>query len=316
MLCINLESEDPFFNLALEEVLLKSSREEYLILGVNNPSVIIGKHQSPHREVNTKFVTENNIPVIRRISGGGTVFHDTGNLNFTYIRTSEEGKQIDFRRYTGDVIDFLLKNGINAKFEGKNDIKVDGLKISGNAEHVHRNRVLHHGTLLFSSSLDVLRNSLRKDISPYISRAVNSNPSSVMNLRDKFNVFKDIGVFREELMAYFLKAIPGAELYTPAQSENEDAESLAMSKYRTWEWNYAYGPEYTFRNSIQIEGKVSSFSLFVKEGIIINCITDGSHLMELIAERLAGIRHMPDAVKEVLCSEGGLITEEEVFKFF
>jgi lipoate-protein ligase A len=316
MLCINLESEDPFFNLAIEEVLLKSSREEYLILGVNNPSVIIGKHQSPHREVNTKFVTENNIPVIRRISGGGTVFHDTGNLNFTYIRTSEEGKQIDFRRYTGDVIDFLLKNGINAKFEGKNDIKVDGLKISGNAEHVHRNRVLHHGTLLFSSSIDLLRNSLRKDISPYISRAVNSNPSSVMNIRDKFNVFKDIGVFREELMAYFLKTIPGAELYTPAKTENEDAESLAMSKYRTWEWNYAYGPEYTFRNSIQKEVKEQSFSLFVKEGIINNCITDGSHLMELIAERLAGIRHMPDAVKEVLCSEGGLITEEEVFKFF
>jgi lipoate-protein ligase A len=316
MLCINLESEDPFFNLAIEEVLLKSSREEYLILGINSPSVIIGKHQSPHREVNTKFVTEKKIPVIRRISGGGTVFHDTGNLNFTYIRTSEEGKQIDFRKYTGDVIDFLLKNGINAKFEGKNDIKVDGLKISGNAEHIHRNRVLHHGTLLFSSSLDVLRNSLRNDTSPYISRAVNSNPSSVMNLRDKFSVFKDIGVFRRDLMAYFLQVVPGTEVYTPAQSENEDAESLAMSKYRTWEWNYAYGPEYTFKNSFQTEGKEQSFSLFVREGIIINCFTDGSHLMKLVAERLTGCKHMPESVKEVLCAENGLITEEEVYKFF
>lgn len=316
MLCINLESEDPFFNLAIEEVFLKSSREEYLILGINSPSVIIGKHQSPHREVNTKFVTENNIPVIRRISGGGTVFHDTGNLNFTYIRTSEEGKQIDFRRYTGDVIDFLLKNGINAKFEGKNDIKVDGLKISGNAEHVHRNRVLHHGTLLFSSSLDVLRNSLRKDTTPYISRAVNSNPSSVMNLRDKFSVFKNMGVFRRDLMSYFLQTIPGAELYTPSQSENENAGSLAMSKYRTWEWNYAYGPGYTFNNSFQIKGKDHSFSLLVKEGIIINCNTDGSDLMKLIAERLTGLRHMPDAIKEVLCAEGGLITEEDVYMFF
>ncbi len=100
MFLINLESHDPFFNLALEEVLLKNSKEEYLILGINDPSVIIGKHQAAHREVNTKFITENQIPVIRRISGGGTVFHDPGNLNFTFIKNSEEGKQVDFRMYT------------------------------------------------------------------------------------------------------------------------------------------------------------------------------------------------------------------------
>src|SRR5665811_810867 len=101
MYCITLDSDDPFFNLAIEEILLKESKDEYLILGINTPSVIIGKHQSAHREVNTKFVSENDIPVIRRISGGGTVFHDKGNLNFSFIRQSEEGKQVDFRKYTG-----------------------------------------------------------------------------------------------------------------------------------------------------------------------------------------------------------------------
>jgi lipoate---protein ligase len=108
MFCIILESNDPFFNLAIEELLLINSKEDYLILGINNPSVIIGKHQSAHREVNTKFVIENNIPVIRRISGGGTVFHDKGNLNFTFIRQCESGKQVDFRKYTQPVIEFLL----------------------------------------------------------------------------------------------------------------------------------------------------------------------------------------------------------------
>lgn len=97
MYCINLESTDPFFNLAVEELLLKKSKEEYLILGINRPSVIIGKHQVANREANIKFVVENNIPVIRRISGGGTVFHDKGNLNFTFIRQSEAGRQVDFR---------------------------------------------------------------------------------------------------------------------------------------------------------------------------------------------------------------------------
>ena len=112
MNCINLESNDPFFNLAIEELLLKSKNDDYLILGINNPSVIIGKHQSAYCEINTKFVFENNIPVIRRISGGGTVFHDKGNLNFTFIRQSEAGKQVDFRKYTLPVIEFLLSLGI------------------------------------------------------------------------------------------------------------------------------------------------------------------------------------------------------------
>ena len=100
MYCINLESTDPFFNLAVEELLLKNSKEEYLILGINRPSVIIGKHQSWQTGRQTKFVVENNIPVIRRISGGGTVFHDKGNLNFSFIRQSEAGRQVDFRKYT------------------------------------------------------------------------------------------------------------------------------------------------------------------------------------------------------------------------
>ena len=107
MFCINLQSNDPFFNLAIEEYLLKNSQEEYLILYINSPSVIIGKHQTGHREVNTRFVTENNIPVIRRISGGGTVYHDAGNLNFSFIRQCETGKQVDFLKYTQPVIGFL-----------------------------------------------------------------------------------------------------------------------------------------------------------------------------------------------------------------
>src|SRR5512133_305155 len=192
MFCINLDTNDPFFNLAIEEFLLKTSKEEYFILGVNNPSVIIGKHQSGHREINTKFVNENKIPVIRRISGGGTVFHDAGNLNFSFISNSESGKQVDFRKYTQPVIDFLSSMGVKARFEGKNDLKVEGFKISGNAEHIHGNRVLHHGTLLFNTSLDMLRNSIRKDTSCYSSRAVASNPATVINLIGRLNCFNSL----------------------------------------------------------------------------------------------------------------------------
>lgn len=149
MLCLNLPSTDPFFNISADEYLLKHSKEEFLVLSINSSSVIIGKHQSPHIETDTEFISENNIPVIRRISGGGTVFHDPGNLNFSFILNSTPAHQVDFRKYTEPVIRFLATIGVEAMFAGKNDLRVNDLKISGNAEHVYRERVLHHGTLLF-----------------------------------------------------------------------------------------------------------------------------------------------------------------------
>jgi lipoate-protein ligase A len=316
MFCINLDTTDPFFNLAIEESLLKNSKEEYLILSVNNLAVIIGKHQSGHMEINTEFVSENKIPVIRRISGGGAVFHDRGNLNFSFIRQSESGKQVDFRKYTQPVIDFLISMGVAAKFEGKNDLKVDGLKISGNAEHIHGNRVLHHGTLLFSTSLEMLRSSLRKDTSCYTSRAVVSNPSSVINLNEKMNCLLDINEFRSEMMNYFLKNFSDNFPYNLTQTEIRQAESLTDSKYKTWEWNWAYGPEYTFNNSFEMNNTHHSCILFIKDGIIRECIIEGSDQMKKASKKLIGCRHMVKDLTEAFRNENIFLNEEEIFNFF
>jgi lipoate-protein ligase A len=192
MFLLNNQSTDPFFNLAAEEYLLKNSSSEYLILYVNSPCIVIGKHQVSHREADTEFITGNFIPLVRRISGGGTVFHDEGNLNFSFISNGKEGRQVDFRKYTLPVIKFLSVLGVEARFEGKNDLKVNGLKISGNSEHVHRNRVLHHGTLLYDTNLDFLKGSIRKDTSFYKTRAVNSNPSHVTNLKKMLPEVEDM----------------------------------------------------------------------------------------------------------------------------
>jgi lipoate---protein ligase len=316
MNCITLESDDPFFNLAIEEILLKKSNEDYLILGINKPCLMVGKHQSAHREVNTKFVTENNIPVIRRISGGGTVFHDYGNLNFTFIRQSEEGKQIDFRKYTLPVINFLLSLGLVANLEGRNNIKVGGLKISGNAEHIHRNRVLHHGTILFSVSLGMLGNSIRKDKSHYMTRAVDSNPASVMNLQEKLQGFRDISEFRKAMMEYFFHNLTGAKVYAPSARETAEAESLAVTKYNTWEWNWAYGPEYTFSNRFHLTGDDFTCNLSVKDGIIQKCtIEENSHMLS-VSEKLIGCRHMVDNMLKVIENEPFFKTKEDIYNFF
>lgn len=314
MFCITLQSHDPCFNLAVEEYLLRNKKEEYLILGINSRSVIIGKHQSANREVNTKYVTEHNIPVVRRITGGGTVFHDMGNLNFTFIRQCQPGRQVDFRRYTQPVIEFLLSLGVMARFEENNNLKVNELKISGNAEHVFHNRVIHHGTLLFSASLEVLRNSLRKDTSCYITRAVVSNPSSVSNLNEFLPGIKDIFEFRMLLMNYFLNTIPCAEKNEIPEEEMREIALLADSKYRSWEWNWAYGPEYQFIKQFEYQGSTVYCRLIVKDGIIRECLLEGHNRLEGIAGKLIGCRHMVDDIKAVFYKEN--IRDIEIFNLF
>ena len=311
-----MESHDPFFNLAVEEVLLKNRKEEYCILGINQPAVIIGKHQIAHREINTRFIIENDIPVIRRISGGGTVYHDPGNLNFTFIRQSEPGKQVNFLKYTRPVIDFLSALGIAARFEEKNDLKVNGLKISGNAEHVHRNRVLHHGTLLFSTSLDMLRNSLRKDTSYYTSRAVESNPSSVTNLKESLPMFSDIFEFRTGMMNFFLQNLPETETYELSEHDREEAGSLADSKYKTWEWTWSYGPEYHFINRFEEGGRQIFCRLSVRDGIIRECLVEGTLEQSAAGLKLIGCRHMVTDMLRVFEKENVFIDDNQIFNFF
>ena len=316
MTLIDLETHDPFFNLALEEVLLKYRKDDYLILGSNDLSVIIGKHQVAHREVNTKFITENKIPVIRRISGGGTVFHDAGNLNFTFIRQSEEGKQIDFRKYSGPVVDFLASLGIDARIEGKSDIKVDGLKVSGNAEHVYRNRVLHHGTLLFSASIEMLRNSIRTDKSCYATRAAQSNPSPVMNLSEKLNTPGNINEFREEMLHYISVNMADIEVTPLLKQDTDDAISLAETRYRSWEWNFAYGPEYVFKNTFMINNKLHSCILDIHDGVVSKCAINGSPEMISVSHKLIGCRHMVPDLLNAFEQENINISEEVIYNFF
>jgi lipoate-protein ligase A len=316
MLCISLKTHDPYFNLALEEVLLRNRKDEFFIIGINDPALIIGKHQVAHMEADTRFITENKIPIIRRISGGGTVFHDYGNLNFTFIRNSEAGRQVDFRRHTRPVIDFLVSQGVNATFEGRNDIRVEGLKISGNAEHIHRNRVLHHGTLLFSSSLDMLRNSIRSDKSCYASRAVSSNPSPVINLKDKLPEFSDINEFSQELMHFLSEFLPDFEIYDISREDTEEASALANAKYKTWEWNFAYGPEYIFNNTFQSGEILHSLNLTVIDGIVKQCVIGGGEEMIYLAQKLNGCRHMVSEFQNVLEKENIGISGEEIFNFF
>lgn len=318
MYCLNLKSTDPYFNLAADEYLLKQRHDDFLVISVNDRSVVTGKHQVAHREINTGFASGLSIPLIRRISGGGTVYHDPGNLNFSFIINSSEGKQIDFRKYTLPVIKFLDSLGVKACLEGRNDLKVNGLKISGNAEHVFRNRVLHHGTLLFRADFDIMRGILRKDTSAYSTRAVASNPSPVGNLSGMIRQtgIEGINDFRSEMINWFFDNQPGIMEADLSESETEAIGSLALSKYKTWEWNYAYGPEYKFVNKFTALGRESYCILNVRDGIIRACEAGGTAKFIATVGRLEGRRHMPEDLLAVFGEENLDGREINVFDFF
>jgi lipoate-protein ligase A len=256
------------------------------------------------------------IPVIRRISGGGTVYHDRGNLNFAFIRNSKQGRQVDFRLYLQPVINFLDSIGIEALFEGKNDLTVNGLKISGNAEHVYRDRVLHHGTLLFDASIDNLRSSIRQKTDNYSTRAVESNRTPVINLIDELRNIKDINALTIAMTDYFRLTMKNVTQFSLTREDISAIQFLAETKYRTWEWNWGYGPPYTFTNIITMNGKPHYCRLRVKDGIIWECDIEGSSGLAATGKRLIGCRHMyPDLLKTIR-GENIIIPAEEVYNFF
>jgi lipoate-protein ligase A len=152
LLYYNSPGYDPRYNLALEEYLMKdyASGEDVVMLWQGRPSVLIGRHQNTLEEVDPEYIRENGLLVVRRVTGGGAVYQDMGNVNFSYIIRQGSGSLYDFRRFTAPVIEALAAMGAHAEFNSRNDITIDGKKISGNAQYIYKNTVLHHGTLLFA----------------------------------------------------------------------------------------------------------------------------------------------------------------------
>ena len=181
MKLIILSTHDPYYNLAVEEYLFQTAEDEVFMLWQNEPTVVIGKNQNAYAEVELDVLRERGIHLARRITGGGAVYHDLGNVNYTFIAKS--GQQgIDFAHFTAPILRALAELGIRAELSGRNDLLVDGRKFSGNAQYSANGKTLHHGTLLFDSDLTVLSDVLRPDEEKIRSKAVRSVRSRVTNL--------------------------------------------------------------------------------------------------------------------------------------
>jgi len=302
--CIQRFETDPYYNLAAEEYLLKTATSDTFMIWRNEPSVIIGKHQNTSREINHPFIESINLPVIRRITGGGTVYHDLGNINFSFIYTDRKGNLVDFRFFTKPVILFLQELGLDASFEGKNNITVNRLKVSGNSAHIFRNKVLHHGTLLFNTDLEVLEQAIAGHEECYKDKSVRSVRAEVTNiyhlLENKPSIEEFIGLFQTFIFNYF----PGAFRDELNNKENESILRLAEEKYKKHEWNFGYSPEYKYDEEWATQDGKFSISLFIKQGLMLKVEISGpeasSVFLNALANQLTGTLHEKKSVSERL----------------
>jgi lipoate-protein ligase A len=309
MLCIPNQNTDPYFNIATEEYILKNFKENCFILWRSKPSIIIGKHQNALAEINLNFVQENKIPVIRRLSGGGTVFHDLGNLNFSFIQNVKENESlVDFKRYTKPILEVLHNLGVNAKFEGRNDIMINGKKISGNAEHVYKKRVLHHGTLLFSSEISNLSQALKVNPLVYQDKGVKSVRSRVTNIIDHLKEKIQVMEFYDKILDHIISNDNDAVVYNLTNKDIHQINKLANEKYKNWEWNFGYSPKYNFEKNLDtlkgdIEVQLEVEKGFIKEIKLKSNFIQEKNLIKL-ENMLKDVRHERASVHKRLQNIG------------
>lgn len=266
MKCIFNPLTEPYFNLAVEEYLLDNVEDDVFMLWRNEPSIIVGKFQNSLAEINVDYVKENGIKVVRRQTGGGAVFHDLGNLNFTFVESNSNG---NFRTFTEPILEVLRQMGVDARFEGRNDLTINGMKISGNAQCVHHRRMLHHGTLLFSSEMTDLSKTLKVNPLKFQDKAVKSVRKRVTNiseyLEDKSLTVLD---FADRIMQYMMASRTDAERYDFTDEEMKYIRRLTDEKYGTWEWNFGSSPKYTFHKSAKTSAGIVELYLTLDKSLI------------------------------------------------
>ena len=297
---------DPRINLAIEEYALKNLdvNETYLLFYINEPSIIIGKNQNTIEEINTEYVERNGIHVVRRLSGGGAVYHDLGNLNFSFI-TKDDGESFhNFRKFTEPVIEALNKLGVNAELSGRNDIEAEGKKISGNAQFSTRGRMFSHGTLLFNSEMDHVASALKVKKEKIESKGIKSIRSRVANISEFLSVKMAIEEFRSLLLKHIFEGNETIPQYVLTEEDWSNIHQLSKERYQNWEWNYGRSPKFNLQHSHRFPVGSIDVRLEVDKGVIENCKIYGDFFgvgdVSDIEEKLIGCRYEKGAIETAL----------------
>jgi len=307
MIYIENNNFDPHYNLALEEYAVKGLDldEDILILWQNEPSVIIGRNQNTIEEINKNYIEEKDINVVRRLSGGGAVYHDFGNLNFTFITKNFKSNVNNFKTFTQPVIDALQKLGVNAVFHGRNDIVVDGKKVSGNAQYFFKNKMLHHGTILFDSTLEDIVEVLNVGDEKIKSKGIKSIRSRVTNILPHLEKKVSMDEFKDILLKFILDTDNIEEKeYKLSDTQLKEIEELKNSRYDKWEWNFGESPEFEIQKQKRFEGGSLDIRFTVKDGKIKNLKIYGDFFgdkdVSSLENKLIGEKYKKEDIKNIL----------------
>ena len=302
---IDWKETDPQINLAFEEYVFNQMDQDqsYFLLWQNDNAVIVGKHQNTIEEINQEYIRENDIKVVRRLSGGGAVYHDLGNLNFTFIVNDRGREQFDFQTFTRPLVEALKTLGVNAEFNSRNDIAIDGKKFSGNSQYAKRGRILHHGTILFNSNLATIQSALKVKKDKIESKGIKSVKSRVTNITD----YLDETYTMEDFKAALLKAMfanDNLEKITLSNEEIQAIERLKTEKYATWDWNYGKSPQYNLRKERKCDFGLITVLLQVEKGEIKDLHFYGDYFgngdIQELEALFIGVKPSEAALSEVL----------------
>ncbi len=297
---------DPRINLAIEEYALKNLdiNETYLLFYINEPSIIIGKNQNTIEEINTEYVEKNGIHVVRRLSGGGAVYHDLGNLNFSFITKDDGNSFHNFSKFTEPVIDALQKLGVNAKLSGRNDIEVEGKKISGNAQFSTKGRMFSHGTLMLKLELENVASALNVKKEKIESKGIKSVRSRVANISDYLSEEMTIEEFRALLLKSIFNGAEEIPEYVLTEEDWVKINLISKERYQNWEWNYGKSPKFNLQLSHRFPVGSIDVRLAVEKGIIENCKIFGDFFgvgdVSEIESKLIGCRYEKGEIEKAL----------------
>lgn len=326
MLLIDSPSHNAYFNIASEEYLLhRFPSEDIFLLYVNAPSIIVGKFQNTLAEINLDYVRQKEIKVVRRMSGGGAVYHDLGNLNFSFHTLLGQNDFGDFSFFTQPVLNMLNQLGVPAVLEGRNDLLVDGKKFSGNAKLARHGKMIQHGTILLDSEMEVLGEALKVNPLKFIDKAIKSTRSRVINLINYLPKETTTEDLKQLLTEEIMKNNPGAKRYELTEEDLQGIQQLMTEKYETWDWNYGFSPNYNFQKAIKVPAGFIEVHLEVVHGIIEKAKIFGdffaSKPIEELEEHLIGHKHELSNLEELfttidLTAFFGKVTLEEILDAF
>ncbi len=293
-------------NIASEEFLSENIDGNIFLLYINNPAIIIGKNQNTYAEINQQFVEQNNINLVRRLSGGGAVYHDGGNLNFCFImdKTDKSTDQL-FKEFTAPVIDALAALGVKAEFSGRNDLTIDGKKFSGNAQWHRKNRSVIHGTMLYNSELSVLASALKVNEIKFIDKAVKSVRSRVTNIKPYMTDDFTMEQFVDSIVKNVQKHFDTFEEYHYSDADLAKIDQLVVTKYGTKEWNYGKSPKFSFSERFRYVKGTVEFNANVVAGKIENAKIFGDFFgvnpnLSDVEATLTNCEFSPSAIKKAL----------------